>query len=347
MHGVFSPFDGNGEKTMKIKTVGNAVMVAALILSSAPCSQAAEFTIWLANDIAGGVMSNSIYEGGAPYLDGARDASWDIGVATMPSLGDFGAAMLNVRMVTFNLNANSRTMNSASGPNGLAIAGGGQNLWIDGSTGEAAAFKFTFYSDTNKTSEITGLDITFKSFIARIHSQFGGLALNAFAGPGALTLSSSDDAGVVSIGGTTLTMASDGLNSTVSDVNLLATSSDFKHQQIDATGSLVFNESDVFWIRRQNNGGVADLAYQLGAISFELDAKITTIGPIALDLLPGTNALTLTWDTVAGPSYRLESKAGLLDASWTSNTTVVGTGGDVTVTTAVDQIEFYRVTNGQ
>ncbi len=69
------------------------------------------------------------------------------------------------------------------------------------------------------------------------------------------------------------------------------------------------------------------------------------IGDIVLDLLSGTNAVSLTWSTGSGYGYTLESKSSLLDVSWGTNTTgIVGTGGDVTVTTAVDQAEsFYRV----
>jgi len=69
------------------------------------------------------------------------------------------------------------------------------------------------------------------------------------------------------------------------------------------------------------------------------------IGDVTLDLLPGTNALTLTWATINAYNYAVESKIDLLDESWTTNTTgIVGTGGDITVTTAVDQAQsFYRV----
>ena len=46
-----------------------------------------------------------------------------------------------------------------------------------------------------------------------------------------------------------------------------------------------------------------------------------------------------------GADYTLETKSSLTNVSWTSNSAVVGTGGDVTVTTAVDQAQsFCRVT---
>jgi len=71
----------------------------------------------------------------------------------------------------------------------------------------------------------------------------------------------------------------------------------------------------------------------------------TIVGNITLDLLSGTNALTLTWATSVGTDYTVETKSSLTEISWTSNSAAVGTGGDVTVTSAVDQAEtFYRVT---
>ncbi|RKX44509.1 MAG: hypothetical protein DRP64_06410 [Verrucomicrobia bacterium] len=68
------------------------------------------------------------------------------------------------------------------------------------------------------------------------------------------------------------------------------------------------------------------------------------IGDIVLEQLVGTNGLALTWFTTAGYNYALETKSDLTTASWTTNTTVAGIGGDLTVTTAVDQAQsFYRV----
>jgi len=73
---------------------------------------------------------------------------------------------------------------------------------------------------------------------------------------------------------------------------------------------------------------------------------LVPIGDIILDLLPGATDLTLTWATGdALNSYTVESKTNLLDASWATYTNgILGTGGDVTITAAVDQVEaFYRV----
>jgi len=84
----------------------------------------------------------------------------------------------------------------------------------------------------------------------------------------------------------------------------------------------------------------------INAIVIEAVAgTLPEIGNIAVDQLPGTNGLALTWATASGFNYILESKSDLAEGSWATNTTVSGTGGDVTVTTAVDQAQsFYRVT---
>lgn len=56
------------------------------------------------------------------------------------------------------------------------------------------------------------------------------------------------------------------------------------------------------------------------------------------------DALTLAWGTDLGRSYVFESKTNLMGATWTSNATFLGTGGDITVTTGVDQAQsFFRV----
>ena len=76
----------------------------------------------------------------------------------------------------------------------------------------------------------------------------------------------------------------------------------------------------------------------------QLNVFAVILGDLTLDLLPGTNALTLTWATSVGTDYTVETKASLTDVSWTSNAAAVGTGGDVTHTSAVDQAQlFYRV----
>ena len=76
----------------------------------------------------------------------------------------------------------------------------------------------------------------------------------------------------------------------------------------------------------------------------QLNVFAIILGDLVLDLLPGTNALALTWASSDGTDYTVETKSSLIGASWTSNSAAVGTGADITVTTAVDQAQsFYRV----
>ena len=62
--------------------------------------------------------------------------------------------------------------------------------------------------------------------------------------------------------------------------------------------------------------------------------------------MSGGSDLTLTWATSLGTDYTVEIKTNLVtDLNWTSNSAVLGTGGDVTHTTGVDNAQlFYRVT---
>jgi len=72
------------------------------------------------------------------------------------------------------------------------------------------------------------------------------------------------------------------------------------------------------------------------------------VGDVAINLLPNTNAVALSWATGSDTlSYSVESKTNLTDGtSWDPCLTgIPGNGGDVTVTTAVEQAaSFFRVT---
>lgn len=73
-------------------------------------------------------------------------------------------------------------------------------------------------------------------------------------------------------------------------------------------------------------------------------APIPEISDIAIAALPGTNAVTITWATGDGFSYVLLDRADLVLGDWATNATRSGTGGNVTVTDAVDQATtFYKV----
>ncbi len=70
------------------------------------------------------------------------------------------------------------------------------------------------------------------------------------------------------------------------------------------------------------------------------------VGDISIEILPGATDLALTWGTTNDYKYTVQSRADLQFSSWTNTAAagILGTGGDITVTTAVDQILFfYRV----
>ncbi len=86
---------------------------------------------------------------------------------------------------------------------------------------------------------------------------------------------------------------------------------------------------------------ISDVALALGSF-LGAPGDLSEIGSIMTELLP--SGLALTWNTGSGYDYTLQSKIDLSDG-WLDDTTgIAGTGGDVTVTTAVDQAHsFYRV----
>ena len=278
-----------------------------------------------------------------PFAYGSRDVMWDVDASAESNLAAVGAEVMEVRMVTFNVNGNSRAANSGGG-NGLAIDTGGNDSWMDGSTGEAALFQLTFYEDAAKTTEITDLDITFKAVISRIDIPPDGtnLAISAYAGSGVVDLSTNDNIGVVSLDGLSLHITNESANVFAWDNDLVAASPDLTPQRVEGTGSVVFGPSDSFWLRRSNLSGGADDVYQLGAVIFTVAPAWQ--GSIAIDQLSGTNAVGVSWSATAGKTYRLESKTDLTATGWSTNTTLTGLGVSVTVTDAVDQAEsFYRV----
>ncbi len=109
-----------------------------------------------------------------------------------------------------------------------------------------------------------------------------------------------------------------------------------------------------FWI---NNGridanGAADSVIKAtynatdSRTEFVVDARPpVVIGDVILDLLAGTNALTLTWLSEEDRDYAVETKLDLMAPNWTTNRSgIYGTGGDITVTTGVDQVQsFFRI----
>jgi hypothetical protein len=65
---------------------------------------------------------------------------------------------------------------------------------------------------------------------------------------------------------------------------------------------------------------------------------------IVIDRVPAGDAVALTWNSSNTVPYDLEYRTNLLAGIWMNYTNIVGTGGDITVTSTVDQAElFYRV----
>ena len=89
--------------------------------------------------------------------------TWDVSATEQPALLDIGSAVMTVRLVPFNIFANSRGTDTGGG-NGLAVQTGIQFSWMDGKTAEAALFQFTFYSDAAKTKVCVFSTSSFTSF---------------------------------------------------------------------------------------------------------------------------------------------------------------------------------------
>ncbi|MCK5879167.1 MAG: sulfatase [Holophagae bacterium] len=209
-----------------------------------------------------------------PFGTGDRDMVWDVAATAQNGLADIGATVMSVRMVPFNIFANSRGTD-AGGGNGLAIQTGTQSFWMDGKTAEAALFQVSFYSDAAKTKEINGVEITFKSILARIGVGGSQMMLDAYAGSGALAIgkASRPDDQSVSLGGRPLTAENDTVISFASDRGMKAAVATHTYYTIKGSGSVAFSENDSFWVRRRIPIGTADVAYQLGGITFELTLK--------------------------------------------------------------------------
>ncbi len=285
-----------------------------------------------------------------PYTHLDRDTTWDVTASAENGLSAFGAAVMEVRMMSI-LDHLSRGAH-ANGL-GMAVAGnqaGANNAWLDNT--EAFFLQLRFYSDLAKTTEITDLDVTLKSIVSRMGTEGTNLAVNAYATSRAFswidanTNSVIDDPDYANLAPYNMFVNRDGDASESSDTNLVAaTIPDFGYHRINSDGSVIFAPGDTFWVRRENLNGAADSVYQLGAVKFAVDYAWN--GNIAIEQLSGTNAVGVSWSTVPGKNYRLETKIDLIDAGWSTNTTVTGIGGSVgsvTVTNATDEAQsFYRV----
>lgn len=93
---------------------------------------------------------------------------------------------------------------------------------------------------------------------------------------------------------------------------------------------------------RYNTGTFTVDNFELSALGYAPGE----IGLVDIASVTGTNALTLSWATSSGASYAVQNKTNLVDdLIWHDFLTgIPGTGGSVTITTAVDQVQsFYRI----
>ncbi len=68
------------------------------------------------------------------------------------------------------------------------------------------------------------------------------------------------------------------------------------------------------------------------------------VDDLAIGSVEGTNALELTWATDLAFNYTVENKTDLITENWATNTTLAGTGGNISVLIPVDPLQsFYRV----
>lgn len=214
----------------------------------------------------------------SPFSNTDRDTSWDVSAAQQGGLTALGVAVMQVRMVTFNINGDSRAANGGGG-NGLAVETGANNAWMDGGSREAGLFQVTFFSDVGKTIEVTGLDISLSSVLVRM-GNVSNLLIDAYAGSGALTFD--DGAGIpatigapvnndsnIYLGGSLLSAANDGTVSESSDTGLVpTTSAGVNFYSVNSSG-VAFSEDDSLWLRRRNSSG-SDSAYQLGGFTLNV-----------------------------------------------------------------------------
>ena len=254
--------------------------VAVLFLATALGAHAAVVNVFLDDGAHVSGSSNS----GTPYANNDRDVTWVVTATAESGLADIGAAVMSVRMVTVNVNGDSRGANVAGG-NGLAVVTGSNDLWFDGGTREAALFQFSFYCDLAKTTEITGLDIGLQSIVSRVQTGTSKLA-DAFVGSGAVSFSASpvDNTTDVFLDGTLLSAANDTANSFDSALGYKTTNDAlaFYTMTSAAVGSIdSFSEDDSLWIRRRNTTS-GDVAYQLGNLSLNVVPEPVSLGLIGV-----------------------------------------------------------------
>ena len=96
---------------------------------------------------------------------------------------------------------------------------------------------------------------------------------------------------------------------------------------------------------RYNTGTFTVDNFELSALGYA-SALPDEIGLVEIVKLANTNEVTLSWATGSGFSYAVQNKTNLVNQLEWQNflTGIPGTGGNVTVTAAVDQVRsFYRI----
>lgn len=252
----------------------NFIKVLAGVLATTPLLDAASVTVFLDN----GTTAPGSTNGAIPFTNNTRESVWDITSTAESGLAALGAAVMEIRMVTLNVNGDSRRATTAGG-NGLGVDTGSNNNWIDGNSREAGLFQFTLYSDVGKTVELTGLSFTLTAVISRQTNDADHL-IDAFAGSGALTFDDgasgsigtpADNSSNIYLGGSLLTAANDGTNSSTSDTGIISGSLSGAAPAFYTTASsgVSFGDDDSFWLRRRN-AVAGDAAYQLGGFTLNV-----------------------------------------------------------------------------
>ena len=259
------------KRRIEIQRIVAGVVVAAVVLAGAHQARASIVNVFLDNGSNAPGSSNT----GAPYAINSTDSTWDVAASAENGLTGIGAAVMEVRMVTFNINGDLR----GAGHNdfGLGVATGGNSGWFDGSTQEAALFQLSFYSDAGKVTELTGLDITFKSILSREVPYDANRSVSVYAASGALTT-----VGGAFLGGTKITSVNDSSLNDSAQAGLGAGTVAGQYVTILGNDSVTFSEADSFWLRRKNLSGALDAAYQLGAVTFDVVPEPATLGLVSL-----------------------------------------------------------------
>ena len=81
-------------------------------------------------------------------------------------------------------------------------------------------------------------------------------------------------------------------------------------------------------------------AYQIGSLA----TALTSFNITGVNILPG-NQVVLTWQSVAGHNYQVQSKNALTDSSWSSvGGSVSATASSTTTTNTVSGVtKFFRI----